>query len=262
MPYVSTKLMKRFLPVFLILTILSLLPASAAGTVSIETGSVTCRNNRLIEVEVKAQGSGKLSAALFEFTFDKSVLEYRKIHTPDGSDAVCVEKDYGIRLSYLCTNGVTLSTQPTLFTIEFKTVAEGESEVGFRVMDCVDSDAQWMDIGSCLAGTVTVSNHADDTVGTAEPKQQQKAASTSESESKQGGSKKSSAKSSAKAKDRQETTAAPVHDLGTLNNVVEREADKTTPIIVLCASVAVAAAVIGWIIFQIKHKKENNSSEN
>lgn len=251
--------MKRFFTVLFLLTILSVFSASAAGSVSIETGSVTCRSNRLVEVPVTAQGSGKLSAALFEFTFDKAVLEYRDIHTPEGSEVVCAEKGDGIRLSYLCTDGVPLAEQTTLFSVEFKTLADGAAEIGFRVMDCTDSDAQWMDVGSCLAGTVTVSSSADDSIGKAESQPKQKAASSAESKE---SSKSGASKSSAKAKDKQTTTASPVQDLGKLNSVVEREADKATPIIVLCASAAAAAAVIGYIIFQIKSKKKDNSSDD
>ena len=251
--------MKRFFTVLFLLTILSVFSASAAGSVSIETGSVTCRSNRLVEVPVTAQGSGKLSAALFEFTFDKAVLEYRDIHTPEGSEVVCAEKSYGIRLSYLCTDGVPLAEQTTLFSVEFKTLAEGDGAISFRVMDCTDSDAQWMDVGSCLAGTVTVSSSADDSIGKAESQPKQKAASSAESKE---SSKSGASKSSAKAKDKQTTTASPVQDLGKLNSVVEREADKATPIIVLCASAAAAAAVIGYIIFQIKSKKKDNSSDD
>ncbi len=252
--------MKRFLGIFMILILLSVFPASASGTVSFETGSITCKNNRVIAVNVNAQGNGKLSAAIFEFSFDKSILDFRGTDSPDGTLTEHTETENGVRVCFLCSDGKALSGQTALFSLSFKSVAEGESEIGFTVKDCADSDAQWMNIGSCTAGTVTVSSRADDSVGTTETKQPKKQSDASSAENK--GSSKSSSSKSEDKNEKQENAEATIHDLGTLNSVEETAPDSFTPIIVLCASAAVAAAVIGFIIYQIKSKKKNDSSDD
>lgn len=252
--------MKRFLGIFVILILLSVFPASAAGTVSFETGSITCKDNRVIAVNVNAQGEGKLSAAIFEFYFDKSVLEFRGTDSPDGTLTEHTETENGVRVCFLCADGKPLSGKNALFSLSFKSVAEGESEIGFTVKDCADSDAQWMRVGSCTAGTVNVSSRADDSAGTAETKQPKKQSDASSAENK-GSSKNSTSKSDGE-EDQQLTEKPTIHDLGTLNSVEETAPDSFTPIIVLCASAAVAAAVIGFIIYQIKSKKKNDSSDD
>ena len=252
--------MKRFLGIFMILILLSVFPASASGTVSFETGSITCKNNRVITVELTAHGNGKLSAAIFEFYFDKSVLEFRGTDSPDGTLTEHTETEKGVRVCFLCSDGKALSGQNALFSLSFKSVAEGESEIGFTVKDCADSDAQWMSVGSCTAGTVTVSSRADDSAGTTEAKQPKKQSAASSAESK--GSSKNSASKSDGEEDQQLTEKPTIHDLGKLNSVEETAPDSFTPIIVLCASAAVAAAVIGFIIYQIKSKKKNDSSDD
>ena len=76
--------MKKLLILLLIFLFIPTLSASAAESVSFSTGSVECRNNRLIDVEVRAQSGRKPSAALFDFYFDKGLLEYRGASAPNG----------------------------------------------------------------------------------------------------------------------------------------------------------------------------------
>ena len=69
--------MKRIIAVITLFMFLSLLPVRAESAVSFSLSEIECKNNRLVDIEVRAQCDRKLCAATFEFTYDPSVLEFR-----------------------------------------------------------------------------------------------------------------------------------------------------------------------------------------
>ena len=144
--------MKRIISVFLIMLLLSTIHVSAAGSVSFSSDSIECKSNRLIEVNFNAECGKKLRAATFEFSFDKSILEFRGIGTPSGTIVEYNEKQNSVKLSYLCKNGADISSSAAIFTLKFKSINEGYTDISYTVFDCVDSDVQQMPVGSCTSG--------------------------------------------------------------------------------------------------------------
>ena len=88
--------MKRIISVFLIMLLLSTIHVSAAGSVSFSSDSIECKSNRLIEVNFNAECGKKLRAATFEFSFDKSILEFRGVGTPSGTIVEYNEKQIDV----------------------------------------------------------------------------------------------------------------------------------------------------------------------
>ena len=251
--------MKKLFAILSVFLFIPILSVSAAETVSFSISNVECRNNRLIDVEIRAKSPKKLSAALFEFYFDRNILEFRGASAPKGSDVVANENSERVRLSYLCTYGADISEETAIFTLEFKTLSEGSAPINFKVEDCVDSDILQMTAGSCTAGTVTITPKASDQVGRTDTQTKSKASSqTSKSEKSKSGKSSDKQSSSDKAKD---TSQSSVNDLGELNTVMQKDADKLTPIIILCVSAAAGAALIGFIVYKLIEKKKGKGKD-
>ena len=127
--------MKRIISVFLITLLLSTVHVSAADSVSFSADSVECKNNRLIEVNFYAECGKMLSAATYEFSFDKSILEFRGVGTPSGTIVEYNEKPNSVKLSYLCKNGADISSKAAIFTLKFKSINEGSTDISYTVFD-------------------------------------------------------------------------------------------------------------------------------
>ena len=250
--------MKKLLILLLIFLFIPTLSASAAESVSFSTGSVEYRNNRLIDVEVRAQSGRKPSAALFDFYFDKGLLEYRGASAPNGSTVVADEYEDRVRVSYLCSFGAEVSDSAPIFTLEFKTLSEGSAPVNFKVEDCVDCDTRQLDIGNCEAGTVTITPKASESAGKADNGSKAENSASEKSKS----SKTSKATKNKSSKNEKETApTTELTDLGKLTTVEQKANDSLSPMIVLCASVAALTALCGYIAFQIIETKRKNKSD-
>lgn len=262
--------MKKLIICFIIIVLLLLScgTAFALDTVSFETVGVECRQNRLIEVNVNAECGKKLSAAIFEFNYDKTILEFRKASVPSEARVLSNETEDCVKVSYLCTKGADISRKAAIITLTFKSIRNGSTDVGFKVYDCVNSDVQSMSVGTCTAGAVTVTPKASADVGTADNEK----SSTGQSSSDKSNSKKNSSsadkQTSSVQKSRQSTakeqeTKAEVNDFGNINDVIQRDYDRLTPLIVLSASVIVGGSFIGFLIFKVityyKDKKKDSS---
>ena len=220
--------------------------AQAAEPVSFSLESVAIPIDRLTEVRCFAQGNTRLCAALFRFTYDKTVLELYDVKAADGSRVIYTAYDDCFRVSYLCADGADVSAS-AVFTLCFKTLREGSTEIGFSVEECVDENAAWMAVGSCTGGTVTVTPKA----AAVRPKAA-KSISPSKNTSR-----------TYNRGDNGESTDA-VEDLGAVNRVVEKDYDRMTPLIILTVSVTAAGAFIGFLAFtvvnRLKAKKKSNNS--
>lgn len=218
--------------------------ASAAESVSFSTGSVSCAVNRLIEVPVYAQSGNPLSAALFSFSYDSGLLEFRGASAPAGSKVVYHETGECVKLSYLCADGAEISSSAQIFTLKFKSLRAGSCSVDFTVTDCVNAAVERISAGSCTAGQVTI--------GTQSARfDSGKSSKTSRSQSKT--AKQQSEKTSkASGKSTSGTSEAEeIEKRGTINDLIEKDFDKTVPLVVLCASVVVAIMLAGAVIIRV-----------
>ncbi len=239
---------------FVLIIILFCLPVfsvKAAESVSFSTDSITCKNNRLIEVNVNAACGKRLSAALFEFSFNKSVLEFRGVKSPDGTRVVYHEKSDCVKLSYLCADGAEIANGAAVFTLKFKSVGEGDADFGYTVYDCVDADVQQLSVGSCTAGAVTVTAKASDSVGTAE-----------NTKSTAGAAADSTAVTVEQTDAEEVTLAESRADSGLIRSFPPKESTNWIAVAVLCCSLAAAAAATGFLIGKHTHKKNKNQDSS
>lgn len=242
--------MKKLLLIILMMLLLPIVHVSAADTVSFSADNIECKNNRLIEVNLYAKCDKKLSAATFEFGFDKTILEFRGVGKPKGTLVEYNEKSNSVKLSYLCKDGADISSKAAVFTLKFKTISEGFSDITYSVFDCADSDIGQMTIGNCTSGKVTVTSKAPDNIGT-EDKSGSSSAKPSKSTKNYSKTSKSAKKSSSSDAGKTTRSESESKDSGTFDSVIQRDFDKATPIIVLCASAVICVTFIGFIVFRI-----------
>ena len=216
--------MKKLLLIILMMLLLPIVHVSAADTVSFSADNIECKNNRLIEVNLYAKCDKKLSAATFEFGFDKTILEFRGVGKPKGTLVEYNEKSNSVKLSYLCKDGADISSKAAVFTLKFKTISEG--------------------------GKVTVTSKAPDNIGT-EDKSGSSSAKPSKSTKNYSKTSKSAKKSSSSDAGKTTRSESESKDSGTFDSVIQRDFDKATPIIVLCASAVICVTFIGFIVFRI-----------
>lgn len=248
--------MKKLLTVLCILIFFTVQfqSVNAAETVSFKVDFAECRKDRLVDVAVNAYSTHTLSAATFSFSFNKNVLEFRKASVSGGAQLEYHETDDEIKLCYLNARGAEISSFAPIFTLTFYALAEGESDIHFQVDGCTDSSAQFLDAGSCTAGKVTVTGAAAQNSKTAE-------GSTVQTPDAGSSDKAASGKSIKATNGSYERTTAAVNDMGTVNNVISRDSDKLTPLIVLAVSLVIAIAFTGYLIFR-KLSPRKNEKQN
>lgn len=250
---------------FLLLATGSAAKAFAVQTVSFSLPEVQCAPNRLIQVPCVATGSGKFCAGTFSFQFDKNLLEIRKVTPYKGAKAVFHQADT-LKISYVHPDGIDLSAAPEIFTLQFKVKGEGTTPISFEVYDCVDSDVEFMQIGTCISGSVTAENGSK-TTGGASAEQKGKQTGSAQSSVRSGAKSGSSAKSQTSGKAEKETTRPTVP-------ITEEKHDsngnQAVAIAVLTVSVVGGMIFFSWFIpkmikdYQSKKKPpaEETSGDN
>lgn len=148
---------------FLITTILVVTTIQcvfADSNINFECSDISCDKNRLVTIEVKADCDKKLCAATFEFTYDKSMFEYRSVKSADDESTITAnELDNSVKAVYLNTYGKEIKNKTTIFTITLKAVSLGTGYLDFTVSDCVDSDVNNISIGNCSSAKITVNGN-------------------------------------------------------------------------------------------------------
>lgn len=253
--------MKKFLSLAIIITtiICSGITAYAKSTVSFALSDCECQKNRIFSIEVKATGDMPITAAIFEFTYDRSIIEYRGIKTNDASMVSANDKGDCIKAVYLCADGWEIANESTIFTLEFISLKEGFTNVDYSVYDCTDSNVEFMNVGNCSSGSVTVSQRASNTSNA----QGSNTDSNKKSESQKTTSAKNNQSSSNGDNTVEETTET--NSFGRINDVIQRDYDYVMPIIILCISTSAAAVFAFYFIQKIKELKNNkkkHESEN
>lgn len=235
--------MKKLFSILCIIVLFAVQSVNAAETVSFKVDCTECQKGRLVDIAINACSPRALSAATFSFSYNKSILAFRKGFALGESQIEYRETDEGVMLCYLNSHGAETDNISPIFTLTFYACAEGESNINFRVDGCTDSSAQFIDVGNCTAGKVTVIGSGAQSSKTGASRSGSSAGADSS-----GGS--SSGKSENAANVANEKTTAAVNDIGTVNDVISRDSDKFTPIIFLAVSAVIAAALAGFLIFK------------
>lgn len=141
--------------IFMVFSAFSVYAVNTNGAV-FRTNDVKCDKDRVFKVEVKADSSEILSAVLFEFTYDRNLIEYKSISTDTGSMVYAYDNGNTLNISYLCKNGIDVSKENTLFTVKFKSVDYGDSDMNLTAYDCVNSSAESVKISDCISGKVSI----------------------------------------------------------------------------------------------------------
>lgn len=152
--------MKKLFSIILILVALlqiSLTSAFATTSVSFEMQNADMKPNRLFSVALSANSGNRLSAATFEFTYDPDYIEFRKVKAVNNGSKIQVNKKSGkIKVVFLNSEGQNISGGSDVLTLDFKTIKEGTAYIDYTVNQCVDSDVNFMDVGSCTASCIRI----------------------------------------------------------------------------------------------------------
>ena len=199
--------MKKYILILITiyLIISSTFSVFATDTVSFELTDCNCNNNRLFTVDMVAQSDLKLSAATFEFTYDKSMFEFRSIKAVDEQSQISYnELDNGIKAVFLNAFGQDIKNNEVIFTLTFKSINSGMGNIDFSVSECVSPDIKFIDIGTCTSSTVTVNGNQ-----------------TTENNHNSGESKseKETTKSQQSKEEKETTANSTIDELGILNPV-------------------------------------------
>lgn len=205
--------MKKVLTLFITLVLIasSIFTVSANQSVSFEISNCTCDTNRLFTVNIVAKSDIKLSAATFEFTYDKNLFEFRSAKVTDEESKISYnELDSYVKAVFLNPFGKDIKNGDTIFTLTFKSISSGTGYIDFTVSDCVSPDIEFIEIGNCKSGSVTVNGkQAED--------------NDSKNESSKSSSKTDKSSNSKKSeKDTETTSASTIDELGTLNPIDDR----------------------------------------
>lgn len=233
--------------------------ADAEESVSFSLDSAECKINRSAEISVRARCSKKLCAAIFEFSYDNTLLEFSNV-SASGEAKVLFNNEVGkLTVFYYCSQGADLSENTVLFTLKYKSAAEGDAAVSFTVRDCVDKNARFIKVGSCSAGHVSIGSSSGSRTNA-----DKSSAAKSEKN-------KYSAKSSfadidndendncGNEQEQKSSTAVSIEDCGTADGT-GHDNSNINIIIIICVSCVISAAIISFTVYSVKMR--NKSKEN
>lgn len=126
------------------------------NTVTFKTVDTECKKGRLFTVDIIAKSSDKLSAVLFKFSYDRSLIEYRSVSTTADSMVYGYDTGSTVNVSYLCKDGKNISDDTVIFTLKFKALEVGKTDLLYTAYDCVNSAVQDLQISQCTSGTLSI----------------------------------------------------------------------------------------------------------
>lgn len=240
--------------IILILIFSSFVCTYAAEAVSFEITDCECDKNRLFTVDIVAKSDSKFSAGTFEFTYDKSMFEFRSAKvTDDNSRIMTNELSNSVKAVYLNANGKDIKNGEVIFTVTFKSVKSGEGYIDFTVSDCVNSNAEFIDIGKCTSAKITVSGSSSDKSSS------DSSNSSNNSSSKNSKDSSNDGKSSSTRDKNQETTSdSTIDEMGLLNPID----DKSTRFLIIGIAIGVSAIVLFMLGYFITRKIFSRHKEN
>lgn len=225
--------MKKFISVIcvVLIVVLSFSAVNAAESVSFALDDCECKSNRLFSVDMVAKSSSKLSAAMFEFSYDKDMFMFKDIKT-DGAKIVYNDNGSTIKADFLCASGKDINNGEVIFTLTFKALKSGTGYIDFKTYDCVNSSAEFIDAGKCTSAKIVVSKTASE---------------NSDQKDKQGNSKKSEngddKNGSKSSRENKDGDNSDFDDLGILNSID----DKSTRFLIIGIAIGVSVIAIAFI---------------
>lgn len=223
----------------------------SAQSVDFKLNDCTVDKNRLFTVEMTAKGEKPLSAASFEFTYDKSMFEFRSAKTTDDSSKISYnELSDKVKVVFLNTYGKEINSESSIFTLTFKAVKSGVGYIDFFVSDCVDSEITSIDAGKCTSAKITV-NSKSGIDGASKNKNSDK---TEKSDS--NGSK------SVRSEEQETTDLATLDQIGELNPFDNQNTRFLIIGIALGAVIIVIILIAYNIINRIKTKNKNQKDKD
>lgn len=124
---------------------------SAGVSFSLESAEVDL--NRIATIGVSCSNSADLGAAVFEFDYDKSALEFRGCE----SESLVRSNFSGDKLKVVFYNQQNSSG---LFNLKFKAVGDGGSDVNFKISDCFSKSGGSLPVSSGSSGVVNTAGKA------------------------------------------------------------------------------------------------------
>lgn len=223
----------------------SLITAFSANKVDFVLSDCNCDNNRLFTISMTADSDKKLCAASFEFTYDKSMFEFRSAKASDKTSKTAYnELSDMVKLVFLNADGMNITNGKSIFTLTFKAVKPGTGYIDFFVNDCVDSDVNSIDAGKCTSAKITVNS-----------KSGKNSSDKSNNSVKSGKSESSGTKS--ERKKAEETTAFSTYDeIGQLYSFD----NPSTRILII--GIALGASIIAAVMLVYNIIKRINSKRN
>ena len=231
--------------------------AYAASNIDFALTEKSTDNNRLFTINMQAKSNEKISAALFYFTYDTDMFEFRSMKcSDDESEIEYNETDEGVKAVFLNSDGKRISDGDTLFTLTFKSVSSGSSSIDFTVSDCVNSNTEYMNIGKCTSADITVNSKSnEDNYENDENDIEDNGNSKSDKS-------RSSSKNSSKSNVKESTATAEINDLGELSSI----ASPNSQLLIIGIAIGCGSAVTAAVFFValnhiIKKKKEKDKKQ-
>lgn len=227
----------------------SILTAFSANKVDFDLSDYNCDNNRLFTISMTADSDKKLCAASFEFTYDKSMFEFRSAKVSDKTSKIAYnELSDKVKLVFLNADGINIINGESIFTLTFKAVKSGTGYIDFFVSDCVDLDVNSIDAGKCTSAKITVNSKSE------------KSGSDKSNSSDKSEKNESSGSKSERNKTEETTSVSTYDEIGQLNSFDNPNIRLLIIGIVLGASL-IAAVMLAYNIFK-RIKSNRNKRKN
>lgn len=248
--------MKRIISscIAVLITVSTMFSVFAADNIDFKLNNAECNVNRLVEIEVIASSSQRLSAVTFEFTYDKSMFEFRDTKSINtGASVKSNELDNCVKVVYLCTDGTDISNGKAIFTVTFKAIKAGTGYIDFNVYECVDRNVEFMEVGSCTSAKITVNSSSQNNESA-----YNNSSKSSHSLKSSGNSQNNKASESKSTRIETTTSQATVDNLGTINPINDNKYNY----IFLGASIGICIILILIFVFFIGRKTASAKNKN
>lgn len=135
--------------------------ALAADTAGFSIQSTEAAKNRIVTLDFNCDNSSSLAAGIFEFTYDRSALEFKGAECEDGIKVKYKDTNDRLKLVYHNYSENSVSSG-VLFKLKFKTLEYGKADISFKAYQCVDFTPNDINVGKCGAGSINISQNAVD----------------------------------------------------------------------------------------------------